>query len=139
MASGGVVRVLVGIGHTLYAGGELNGGVPSVPSVPASTTSTMIAHRVSSPACTPDLLRIGFSTELATGVLGEDFDYCPVKNCVDVRKSDTRFVLEARVGADLYLSRYWTIGVKLGKSLVDQGDSTFMLTTGIHLRAMDGM
>ncbi len=134
----GVVRVLVGIGHTLYVGGELNGGVPSVPSVPAATTSTIFAPSLVAGVHT-DFLRIGFSTELAVGILGEDFDYCPVTNCMDIRKSDTRFLLEARVGADLYVSRYWTIGVKLGKSLVDPGDSTFMLTTGIHLRAMDGM
>lgn len=139
-SAGLALRVIAGLGHVFYAGGEINLGAPElhVAIDPTPSYGFYVAPNAVAGAHV-DVLRVGFSAELALGTRHESFIYCPDKGCTYTENAQNRGVVEARIGVDVFLTRHWTIGAKLGKSLIDADDTTFMLMTSGHIRAMDGM
>ena len=138
--NGLVLRGLGGLGHVFYVGFEMtigNASVQPTPDPPPSSTFYVAPNLIA--GVHHDLLRIGWSAELAAGYRHENFEYCPTTGCMAIDADRDGVVLEARIGADLYLTSHWSIGLRAGKSLLEDNDTSFMVFTSAHIRAMDGM
>ena len=138
----GFTRVLVGIGPTLYIGGDFGGGwltKPPQPGIDPMHTFFGTTHAIAGVHVNP-LWRVGLAVELAGGGRLVAVSTCMTKSCPS-QDSDlqARSELETRALVDLYITPQFSIGGGYGHSVLDRDDWTWLVYLGIHARPMDGM
>ncbi|MBV8762191.1 MAG: hypothetical protein JO257_33175 [Deltaproteobacteria bacterium] len=142
ISGGPMFRILAG--RLLYAGLEGGGGWLST--LPHSYGATqpgwggyMSGHIVGGAHVV--LWRFGLGAELAAGGRWAVLANCNAKAdpmCMQVQSSQTSREVELRARADIFIVPQWSLGVVVGKSLLDDNDHELLITTGFHVRALDG-
>jgi hypothetical protein len=139
VADGVAVRWLGG-GRLVYGGLEMDtSGLerePQVPDLPASGASWSFLGVFGVHA---SLWRFAFGVEVAAGSRITLFSYCgDQKSCP---QQDTQFagVIDGRVRAEVFPVPNWSLGVIYGHSMFDASAQSFIVYTGLHFRALDGM
>ncbi len=133
-------------GRELYAGVELATGwiarTPQAIGITQPDGSTYFGAGVVGGARVP-IWHFAIGAELAAGGRAIDLEACEpvpgIRGCTGPNAWETRRQLEARLKLDLFTSPQISIGVMIGKSLVDAGDTTIMFGFGGHTRALDGI
>lgn len=141
-ANGPMFRVLAG--RLLYAGLEGGGGwIGDLPraygAMQPGFGGFMTGHVVGGAHVV--LWRLGLGAEIAAGGRMTMLANCDKRtdpSCMQVQDMQTSRELAVRARADLFLAPQWSIGVVAGKSLIDANDRELLITTGFHVRALDG-
>jgi len=139
-SSGEAWRVLVGFGHFVYTGVEIDGG--SLDRVPRTVGTPVVEGLELAPYALAGVhlyerYRIAVSTELAAGFRYDDFEACNTSDCPDV--SQWKPDVQARVRADVFIHPHVSLGIGYGESVIDSNERIFMVGISLHGRAMDGM
>ena len=128
-------------GNRLFYGGlEIDTGAlmqqPQFPDVPpggvAWSLLTIEGVHVS-------LWRLSVGAELATGLRVTTYSYCGDQKSCALSDTEATAEVEARVRVEMFPAEKWSVGFLFGHSLLDATDRSFMVYTGIHFRALDGM
>jgi len=141
-AQGGMMRMLAG--RIIYVGVEVGGGaLTTLPTTGAGaqphTGGEMEGHLIG--GVHVSLWRLGLAAEVAFGGRAQMLATCDAKadpGCMPLQDLQARRELQLRAHVDLFLAPRWSLGVTLGKSVLDAGDQELLITTGIHVRALDG-
>jgi hypothetical protein len=140
-AQGPMFRILAG--RLLYAGVELGGGwISHMPEAlggaPPAWGSILTGHVVGGVHVA--LWRFGAGVEAAAGGRMEVLASCDAHDprCMQTQDTQTRRELELRGHVDLFVTPQWSFGLMMGRSVIDRDDTQFMITMGMHYRALDG-
>jgi hypothetical protein len=86
--------------------------------------------------------RFALAGELAAGVRLDELVYCLTPTCKgagQLTAGQARRELEARGRLDFFFSPEVSLGFGYGRSVIERGDSMWMINMSVHGRAMDGM
>ncbi len=130
------------MGSLVYGGIELDAGaLTTIPEASGPTPAVAATYlgAVLVVGVHAALWRFGFGAELAAGGRAIDLEACATKGCSAPSDWQTHRELEARVRFDLFTAPRFSLGVMIGKSIVDSTGTTVMFGMSGHVRAMDGM
>ena len=134
------MRMLVGT--LLYGGFELGGGwlshTPPASGIVPVASSTYLEGALIAGAHVA-VWRVAFGAELAAGGRVTQFSPCASNKCGQTPESQSRWQLEARARIDAFIAPRFSIGLSVGRSLIDANDTTYVVNLGAHIRAIDGM
>jgi hypothetical protein len=140
----GWFRVRIHVDDLFYVGADFGAGwLSQVPVSGAPVTDSVIgtAHALVG-ARFLDTRLVSLGVELAGGGRIVGLDSCDAKTMAcasDTSVLQTHRELELRAVADIWLAPRFTLDIGYGRSVIDRGDSSLMISLGFHFRAMDGV
>ena len=139
VADGGAVR-WVGGTRLFYGGFEMDtSGLTTQPQfagLPAGGATWSFLGVFGAHA---SLWRFAFGAELATGGRVTLYSYCGNEKECALEDTQGSGVLDARIRVDMFPAQHWSLGFMYGHSLIDHDAQSFIVYTGVHFRALDGM
>ncbi|HEY1817986.1 MAG TPA: hypothetical protein VGG74_36840 [Kofleriaceae bacterium] len=136
----GLSMRFLGGSRLVYGGLEMDTSalenMPLIPDLPESGASWSFLGVFGLHA---SLWRFTVGAEVAAGARIALFSYCDGGKACAQEDVQSLGVVDGRVHFEVFPHPNWSLGVMYGHSLLDANDQSFMLYTGLHFRAIDGM
>jgi hypothetical protein len=136
----GVSSRYLGGNRLFYGGLELDtSGLVQEPQFPGLPSTGVSSSVLTIEGVHVSWWRFSIGAEIATGLRVTTYAYCnDTKNCL-LSDTEATAQVDARIRIEVFPAERWSVGVLVGHSLLDATDRSFMVYTGIHFRALDGM